>query len=186
MKFKALTASFLACAALTGCNDKPAAPAVDTRPVAVLATGTNGGTDVQGDTEKLIDRISAAGYRVVVVPPRNVDASFTADHRNLLPRYAAVMAAANSRHVETIMPTTWASDGFHIGRPDVQAIGKRFAGAPTFGDSNSVFINSVTKGHCIGVSGMLTHDMLATQFPPAPTQPATPPLACRKLGDLVK
>lgn len=179
MKFKALAATFLACASLSSCREAP-----DTRPVALLATGTNGGTDVKGDTERLIDRISSAGYRVVVVPPRDADATATADHRDLRPRYAAVMAAARSRHLETIMPATWARDGFHIGRADVYAIGQRFPGAPTFGDSNSVFINKVTKGHCIGVAGMLTHEMLTTQFPPAPTLPASPPLPCRDINVL--
>lgn len=156
---------------------------IDPRPVAILATGTNGGTDVQSDTEKLIDRISSAGYRVVVVVPRNTGAENTRDQRNLIPRHAAVMTAARNRGVEAIIPQTWEPDGYHIGSADAQAIGQRYAGAPTFGDSNSVIINNVTKGHCMGVSGMQTHDMLTTQFPPKAHSPRQ---TCRSLRDVLR
>lgn len=173
------TLAFATAASLLLCADQ--APA--DRPVAILATGTNGGTDVQGDTEKLIDRIASAGYRVVVVVPRNTGAENTSDQRNLLPRHAAVMAAARNRGVETLTPQTWEPDGFHIGSADAHAIGQRYAGAPTFGDSNSVIINNVTKGHCMGVSGMQTHDMLTTQFPPKAHAPRQ---ACRSLRDVLR
>lgn len=153
------------------------------RPVAILATGTNGGANVQGDTEKLIDRISSAGYRVVVVVPRKTGPENTSDERNLLPRHAAVMAAARNRGVQTMTPQTWEPDGYHIGSADAQAIGQHYAGAPTFGDSNSVIINNVTKGHCLGVSGMQTHDMLTTQFPPKAQSPRQ---ACRSLRDVLR
>ena len=177
-----ITAAFAAASALFLSADS-AGQLSDTRPVALVATGTNGGTDVQADTENLIARIQNAGYRVVVVAPRNSGPETTADHRNLYPRHAAVMAAARNRGVETITPQTWEPDGYHVGSADALEIGQRYAGAPTFGDSNSVIINNVTKGHCMGVSGMQTHDMLTTQFPPTAQAPRQ---ACRNLRDLVK
>lgn len=182
MKFKALTASFVTAASALLLSSDSTDPRHDTRPVAILATGTNGGTDVQRDTEQLIKRVQNARYRVVVVAPRNSGAEATADRRNLYPRHAAVMAAARTRGVEAITPQTWEPDGFHVGRADALAIGQRYAGAPTFGDSNSVIINNVTKGHCMGVSGMQTHDMLTTQFPPATTAPTSQRQSCRSLA----
>lgn len=182
MKIKTLAVSFAAAATTLLLSTDSAGPRNDARPVAILATGTNGGTDVQRDTEQLITRIQNAGYRVVVVAPRNSGPESTADQRNLYPRHAAVMAAARSRGVEAITPKTWEPDGFHVGRADALAIGQRYAGAPTFGDSNSVIINNVTKGHCMGVSGMQTHDMLTTQFPPATSAPTAQRQSCRSLA----
>lgn len=179
-KIKCLVASF-ACVTLAGSTPAAEKPL----PVALLATGTNGGTDVERDTERLITRLQNAGYRVVVIPPRNAPASATSDNRNLIPRHAAVMAAATARHAEILMPKTWLPDGFHIAHAESAAIGRMYKGAPTFGDSNSVFINRGSGGHCIGVSGMQTHEMLLTQFPPAPASTGAP-RPCRELRDLQK
>ena len=48
-------------------------------------------------------------------------------------------------------------------------------------------INNVTKGHCIGVSGMKTDDMLTTQFTPLPRdQRQEAPKACRSLRAVLR
>lgn len=175
--FNSLCLSTLA-GALAACTPQP--PQTE-KPVALLATGTNGGTDVRSETVTLIQRLQNAGYRVVVIPPRKAPAAATADRRNLLPRHAAVTAAAQERGAEILTPQSWAPDGFHISDAEALAIGRKYKGAPTFGDSNSVAVNRGTGGSCMGVSGMKTHEMLLTQFPPNPLAGQQP---CRHLRDL--
>ncbi len=135
-------------------------------PVAILATGTNGGEDVYGETSSMIKRLGYAGYRVVVVPPRNASAAENTINRDLRPLRTAVLTAARDNGVEVIEPRQWNADGFHISRSEAISIGRRFAGAATFGDSNSVAINEGTGGHCFGVGGMTTTQILATQVVP--------------------
>ena len=148
------------------------------RPVAILATGTNNGADVRGETEAMIERLQDNGYRVVVVPPRN-----SANARpglDLRPLYRAVTAAANAKGAQIVRARAWDRDGYHIDIAEARRIGRLYPNAPTFGDSNSVRINEGSRGHCMGVSGMTTTEIIATQQPiPADTARQN----CRSLRD---
>lgn len=153
-------------------------PAADSSPVALLATGTNSGVDVRSETEAMITRLQDSGYRVVVIPPRN--AANARPGLDLRPLYRAVTAAAATRNAEILTAQAWDRDGFHISMPEAQRIGRLYPNAPTFGDSNSVRINFGTGGHCMGVSGMTTTEILQTQYAPAANSPRQ---SCRRLRD---
>ena len=149
------------------------------RPVALLATGTNGGADVYAETSAMIDRLQEAGYRVVVVPPRDAPALQNSVNRDLRPLRAAVLQAAHDKQLQVIEPQAWHSDGFHIAPAAAVSIGRRYPGAPTFGDSNSVAINAGTGGDCFGVGGMTTTEILAHQRPQPHTGARQP---CRDIS----
>lgn len=148
------------------------------KPVALLATGTNSGTDVRHETEAMITRLQDSGYRVVVIPPRN--AANARPGLDLRPLYRAVTTAATARNAEVLEAQRWDADGFHIHMTEAQRIGRLYPNAATFGDSNSVRINFGTGGHCMGVSGMTTTEILQTQQAPAANAPRQ---ECRRLRD---
>lgn len=148
------------------------------RPVAILATGTNNGANVRGETEEMIKRLQDSGYRVVVVPPRN--AANARPGLDLRPLYRAVTAAANATGAEIVEARRWDRDGYHIHMDEARRIGRLYQGAPTFGDSNSVRINAGTGGHCVGVAGMTTTEIITTQHPVADDAAR---MNCRRLRD---
>lgn len=177
---KPLRTLFVAFAGTAALTTAGAIKMYERQPVAILATGTNGGQDVYGETVAMIDRLQDAGYRVVVVPPREATAAQNSVQRDLRPLRAAVLRATQDQRVAVVEPQAWEADGFHIARAEAVAIGRRFPNAPTFGDSNSVAINEGTGGVCLGVGGMTTTQILTHQFPPAADKPRQ---ACRDIRD---
>lgn len=152
--------------------------AQEQHPVAVLAMGTNGGDDVRGETQAMIRRLQNAGYRVVVVPPRN--AARVSTGANLMPHHRAVMAAARACGADIVMPRRWHSDGYHISTAEAVRIGRMFRGAATFGDSNSVRINAGTGGRSYGVPRHTTTQILAGQYPRPHTTRVSSPRTARQ------
>lgn len=155
------------------------------RPYALLAMGTNGGESiemVEADTRHMIARLQAAGYRVVVVPPRN-HAWPGGDGR---PLYRAVTNAARAMGVPVVRATRWEMpQGYHINMDEARAIGGRYPGASTFGDSNSVRLNAGTGGAGYGVIGAKTGAIAYEQpVPAAVSAYATQPGALRTPGCL--
>lgn len=143
------------------------APAAGSRGPAILAMGTNGGSNVQGETQQMIRRLQDAGYSVVVVPPRQ--GGWTSGTSQL---HDQVVAAARATGAQVVEASSWANDGYHIAESEARAIGQRYRGAPTFGDSNSVRINAGTGGTSSGVVGASTQQILRAQFPSTSGTPA--------------
>ena len=122
---KPLRRLFVAFAGTMALGTAAAVETYKAEPVALLATGTNGGDDVYGETAAMIDRLQDDGYLVDVVPPRHATARQNTVHRDLRPLRAAVLRAAREERLQVIDPQTWYPDGFHIARAEAVAIGQR-------------------------------------------------------------